>query len=1379
MSVFKKKPKIVADHNSVESNKPVNSRFNSNNTINRINFNDSVFDNSRNKESYGAMQAKQQHNLEQVPDFNFSKANENLKTKVVLTGEDTTTYGKSLARQFNGVPMQNTKEIEANEKKYKNFFNSPAFKTSEETFHPEYITNNIIEKADRELSYSPRKGRLPLSSSDKELSFTNKNNLEINSYKKPTPIKNVNPMYAINRANKNDGLEKTNTYLYNSDSSEFLDYINNRKPKDEEVSKFAQKINDNNATIEKRVFNKREIPVPSDVYEKYKADKAYRDELLKRLNIKPSKKTFGTKTIDESSKIEKQRREISNEEYFKRYGNILPSEGVLNISQDDKKNISGNTQNTIFTNDFESDTSEYLKLDVNKIEKTSDIDSLNLEERKIMLKQAKGELKKKEEALKKLRLENSLKGEKITKALNIDDTDNQNIYSSSQTIDEEPKRNQSATNFNDLFNESESLSKTTEINSISKSNSEEENDKTFKSKSLDSTKKINYENSNNNNSNNNLSNLTSEMNRVNNLVSSSSDTKNNDLFSQELQNELHNSNEKLNNLEGKLSGLENTIAQLQSSLKSSNDDLENIRPNNEERLNNEFNYNKEPIQQYRHQSNNNLDNKEFDSGKEVTQKNMPIQQYNSEIDSDSDSIDVTRNLSNIDNNEKSDNHLSDNIDNNAGNLNNLNNLDEKINKMQNIIEVTNESNLINENIKSENEIIRQKLEDLESSVSELQNLIKVNSNNDISNPDTYHTQLENLEDSVNKLENHLTSTYGTSIDNVENVIKNNNSVNELENNLTSDNVENAIKNNNIDNHNIEPKVMSNIDFNLDEIPDEQEYLEESIDDQFIPEQINSTGEFATDTQNSFDEEIINDYEPENYNEEILLPTEEVQISDPIEIEEDLSSDDSSLPLISDGAIYNAPDNEGYKLFKVEKLPKNKKINVLNDQQIKNKMEQLRFSINNIFEIFKVNAYVEEGNYNYGPTVLSFNVTVGDGVNVARITKLSNNLKLRLKATTLRIQAPIPGKPWVGIEIPNDSPEIVFYKDVFSSLTNNREEDKKFKSIDIPLGKDIFGNYKEFSLSNSPHMLVAGTTGSGKSVLINVILTSILMTYKPNELRLMLIDPKMVEFVSYSHLPHLITPVINDSKQARVALEKLVQKMEERFKQMSEAGVRNIQSWNEVRVKKGLDRIPYIVVIIDELADLMVTAGKEVETAIARITQKARAAGIHIIVATQRPSTDVITGLIKSNIPTRIAFAVSSAIDSRTILDGGGAENLLGRGDMLVSLQGHLPFRAQSAFISDKEIDTVTKFIRKQDKKTYYDSDFNDLNIIDENNSFNNFSDPLFNEAIKIVKESGKASTSYLQRRLKVGYNKAADLIDALEEQGIVGPPNGSKPRDVY
>ena len=368
------------------------------------------------------------------------------------------------------------------------------------------------------------------------------------------------------------------------------------------------------------------------------------------------------------------------------------------------------------------------------------------------------------------------------------------------------------------------------------------------------------------------------------------------------------------------------------------------------------------------------------------------------------------------------------------------------------------------------------------------------------------------------------------------------------------------------------------------------------------------------------------------------------------------------------------------------------------------MESIREKINSIFSIFKINAYVEEGNYNYGPTVLSFNITVDEGVNISRISKLSNNLKLRLKATTLRIQAPIPGKPWVGIEIPNDEPEVVYFRDIFAASFENKSVYDKYKSIDIPLGKDIFGNTKDFSLSVSPHLLVAGTTGSGKSVLINDILCSLLMTYKPNELRLILIDPKMVEFIQYANIPHLVTPVISDALKAKVALDRLVDKMEERFRQMSKAGVRNIEMWNKERTQKGLERIPYVVAIIDELADLMISSGKDVEISIARITQKARAAGIHMIIATQRPSTDVITGLIKSNIPTRIAFAVSSSIDSRTILDGGGAETLLGKGDMLVSLQGLVPFRAQASFIDDEEISLVTEHIKKQ-QETTYDPDF--------------------------------------------------------------------------
>ncbi|NQX83634.1 MAG: DNA translocase FtsK [Mycoplasmataceae bacterium] len=494
-------------------------------------------------------------------------------------------------------------------------------------------------------------------------------------------------------------------------------------------------------------------------------------------------------------------------------------------------------------------------------------------------------------------------------------------------------------------------------------------------------------------------------------------------------------------------------------------------------------------------------------------------------------------------------------------------------------------------------------------------------------------------------------------------------------------------------------------------------------------------------------------------------------------QEKLERKERENTLLLAGAIKNVTPNKRYKIPSTKLLPNPDQGRVLSSEQILEKMSLLKNDINSILETFKINAWVEEGNFNYGPTVLSFNVSVGVGVKVSRILKLADNFKLRLKATTIRIQAPIPGKPYVGIEIPNPNPETVFFKPIFDTSMSKRNPESKFHSIDVPLGKDIYGNVKDFSLTKSPHLLVAGTTGSGKSVLINVILTSILMNYKPEELRLLLIDPKMVEFVPYSNLPHLITPVIHDPKKSKVALDKLVEKMEQRFKEMAEYGVRNIESWNELRKSEGLPIVPYVVVIIDELADLMIVSGKEVEISIARITQKARAAGIHMIVATQRPSTDVITGLIKSNIPTRIAFAVSSSIDSRTILDGSGAEALLGRGDMLVSLQGMAPFRAQSPYVSDMEINLITRNI-KQQQSPEFDPDFDVLEEIDVSESLG-LDDPLLQEAIQIIRESGKASTSYLQRRLRIGYNKAADIIDALEDAGYVGPPNGSKPREVY
>ena len=415
----------------------------------------------------------------------------------------------------------------------------------------------------------------------------------------------------------------------------------------------------------------------------------------------------------------------------------------------------------------------------------------------------------------------------------------------------------------------------------------------------------------------------------------------------------------------------------------------------------------------------------------------------------------------------------------------------------------------------------------------------------------------------------------------------------------------------------------------------------------------------------------------------------------------------------------------------------------------------------------------------GPSVTKFEVKPESNVKVSKIQAIADNIKMELAARDIRIEAPIPGRSAVGIEVPNV--EITPVR-MFEILQNVPEETKR-KPLLFTLGKDLMGKTVYSQLDKMPHLLIAGATGSGKSVCINSIITTILLRTSPSDVKLLLIDPKKVEFTHYSTIPHLIGEVISDSAKASRALSKIVEIMENRYDCFSKNGVRNIDAYNElVATNKNPDlkKMPWIIVIIDELADLMAVAGKDVEQSIQRITQLARAAGIHLIVATQRPSTDVITGIIKANIPSRIAFAVSSGIDSRTILDQMGAERLLGNGDMLYFPIGEpSPIRLQGVYVSDDEVSRIAEFASKQMKPVYDDAFVLDDEHEDINgNSSGSSDDPLYEEVRDFVIAAQKASTSLLQRRFGIGYNRAARIIDILEMEGIIGPQQGSKPRSV-
>ena len=431
--------------------------------------------------------------------------------------------------------------------------------------------------------------------------------------------------------------------------------------------------------------------------------------------------------------------------------------------------------------------------------------------------------------------------------------------------------------------------------------------------------------------------------------------------------------------------------------------------------------------------------------------------------------------------------------------------------------------------------------------------------------------------------------------------------------------------------------------------------------------------------------------------------------------------------------------------------------------------------------FGVSAKVE--NVSVGPAITRYELKPAEGVRVSKIAKLSDDIALNLAAESIRIEAPIPGKQAVGIEIPNVEKEIVHFRDVVESKEFKDAESK----LSMGLGKNIAGEIVIANIGKMPHVLIAGSTGSGKSVCINTLIASILYKAKPSEVRLLMVDPKVVELSVYNGIPHLLIPVVTDPKKAAGALAWAVQEMENRYASFAEKGVRDLKGYNEALAKDGEEgKLPQIVIIIDELADLMMVAAKEVEDSICRLAQKARAAGMHLVIATQRPSVDVITGIIKANIPSRIAFAVSSQIDSRTILDMAGAEKLLGKGDMLFyPIGASKPVRVQGAFVSDGEVEKIVDFIKSSTGETTYNDDIIEQienanksdREIDEDKEDDDCDEYLM-DAIDTVVEIGQASTSFIQRRFKVGYARAGRIIDQMEARGIISEYEGSKPRKV-
>ena len=527
-------------------------------------------------------------------------------------------------------------------------------------------------------------------------------------------------------------------------------------------------------------------------------------------------------------------------------------------------------------------------------------------------------------------------------------------------------------------------------------------------------------------------------------------------------------------------------------------------------------------------------------------------------------------------------------------------------------------------------------------------------------------------------------------------------------------------------------------------------------------------------------EILDDedlsYSPMDFDEADYAETGEYDPHEPLDFdrEEEIEEAEADTDVEVD---FTAKENLDYKL---------PTINLFAPDKPKNQSKEKRIVRENIkileetFASFGIKVTVERAEI--GPSVTKYEVKPAVGVRVNRISNLADDLALALAAKDVRIEAPIPGKSLVGIEVPNSEIATVTFRELWEQSKTDAS-----KLLEIPLGKAVNGSVRSFDLAKMPHLLVAGSTGSGKSVAVNGIIASILMKARPDEVKFMMVDPKMVELSVYNDIPHLLIPVVTNPRKASRALQKVVDEMENRYELFSKVGARNIAGYNakvaEYNAQSEYKQVPLplIVVIVDELADLMMVASKEVEDAIIRLGQKARAAGIHMILATQRPSVDVISGLIKANVPSRIAFAVSSGTDSRTILDENGAEKLLGRGDMLFKpIDENHPVRLQGSFISDEDVEHIVAFVKNQAEADYDDSfDPGEVSESDlDTGGGDDEGDPLFEEAKALVIETQKASASMIQRRLSVGFNRATRLMEELEAAGVIGPAEGTKPRKV-
>lgn len=537
----------------------------------------------------------------------------------------------------------------------------------------------------------------------------------------------------------------------------------------------------------------------------------------------------------------------------------------------------------------------------------------------------------------------------------------------------------------------------------------------------------------------------------------------------------------------------------------------------------------------------------------------------------------------------------------------------------------------------------------------------------------------------------------------------------------------------------------------------------------------------TGNEDDVEEEPEIEKAPEDNKIVITSVDDLINKEEPKEVKEPLPSNEYT-PANENIELNPEPKEMTYTLPSIEILDKVKKTNKGNNNEF---IQNSTKTIERVLSDFQINGRVVEAHI--GPTVTQFELEITRGTKVNKILSINREIALALAAKDVRIEAPIPGKSTIGIEIPNQTTSDVRIRDIIEGIPHKLDSNK----LVAPLGKDIMGNIQYVEINKTPHMLVAGATGSGKSVCINNIIISILMRARPDEVKLVLVDPKKVELNAYEDIPHLLTPVVTDPKKAAATLQKIVVEMDKRYDIFKDSGTRNIQAYNEYVEKENkkhpgsIEKMPYILVIIDELADLMIVAAKEVEESITRITQLARAAGIHLIVATQRPSTDVITGLIKANIPSRISFAVSSSIDSRTILDMVGAEKLLGKGDMFFLPMGeNTPIRIQGSYITDDEIKRVVDCVKKNGVKVKYDDSIMNTekpNPDPTNGKFDYNSgetDPLYNDVLEFAIKQGKISASLIQRKYHLGYNRAARIIDIMEENGIVGSQSGSKPREV-